>query len=59
MIMKNEDEKKGLFENLTEKKKTRKSSCCGSFETEEISENDIDYKNEKTLKQENGNSCCK
>lgn len=34
--MKNENEKKGLFDRLNGIKKTKKSSCCGSFEIEEI-----------------------
>lgn len=57
--MKNENEKKGLFDHLAGKKKTKKSSCCGSFEIEEIPDENIDDKNEKTPKQDKSNSCCK
>lgn len=58
--MKNENEKKGLFARLTENKKTKKSSCCGSFEFEEIPESDINDKNgEKKSPKDQGNSCCR
>ena len=57
--MKSENEKKGLFESLVGKKKAKKSCCCGSFEIEEIPEENIDDKKEKTPKQEKSNSCCK
>ncbi len=54
--MKNENKKKGLFARLIGEKKSKKSSCCSSFEIEEIPE---DNKNEnKSLKKES-NSCCK
>lgn len=59
--MKNENEKKGLFERLTgfKKKKNKKKSCCCNFEIEEIPEEN-DNKNEKEVPtEEKGNSCCK
>lgn len=52
-----ENEKKGLFARLNVKKKTR-SSCCGSFEIEEIPEENNDQKNEKKPSEDKGNSCC-
>jgi len=54
-----ENEKKGLFERLTGNKKVKKSSCCGSFEIEELPEENADNKNDKISKKEKSNSCCK
>jgi hypothetical protein len=47
--MQNKIEKKGLFK-LLRGKQSKKSSCCGSFEVEEIPEEEI----KKTTK----SSCC-
>lgn len=63
--MKTENEKKGLFEQLSESKKTKKS-CCGNYEIEEIPEENMEKENEKKglLEQLNGSekakksSCC-
>ncbi len=49
MIIKNDNEKKGLFARLNENKKTKKSSCCCNVEIEEIPEEENDYKSEKNL----------
>ena len=57
--MKNENEKKGLFERLIGSKKVKKDSCCCSFEIEELPENKEYNTNEKTPKDKKGNSCCK
>lgn len=57
--MKNENEKKGLFERLAGSKKTKKSSCCGSFQIEEIPEENNDNKSEKKSPKDKGNSCCR
>lgn len=57
--MKNENEKKGLFEWLAGSKKTKKSSCCGSFQIEEIPEENNDNKSEKKSAKDKGNSCCR
>lgn len=56
--MKDENEKKGLLGHLTGGKKPKKSSCCGSFEIEEIPEENADNKNEETPKNGKGGSCC-
>ena len=57
--MKSENEKKGLFARLTESKKSKKSSCCGSFEVEEIPDENDNKKDKETSKESDGNSCCK
>ena len=53
------NEKKGLFGRLVGDKKTKKSSCCCSFEIEELPEENADNKNEKISSNEDNNSCCK
>jgi hypothetical protein len=55
--MKNENEKKGLFNQLTNQKKTKKNSCCGNFTIEEIPENNKEKNKKKSPKDKNG-SCC-
>lgn len=57
--MKNENEKKGFFERLSRGKKAKTSSCCGSFEIEEVPENKEENHNVETIKEKKGNSCCK
>jgi len=47
--MKNENEKKGFFERLTGVKKDKKSSCCGSFRIEEITDKSDDEKKSKAI----------
>lgn len=59
MFMKNENEKKGLFERLAGSRKAKKSSCCCNIEVEEIPEENADNKDEKECCKEKGNSCCK
>lgn len=48
--MKNENEKKGLFERLTGGKKAKKSSCCCNIELEELPEEKEDSKSGKPQK---------
>ena len=55
--MKNENEKKSLFERLIGGKKEKKKSSCCNFEVEEIPEKND--KEKETPKEGNGNSCCK
>jgi hypothetical protein len=61
--MTNGNEKKGLFEQLNGSKNTKKSSCCGNYEIEEIPEENTEKENE-TKEQVNGSekakisSCC-
>lgn len=55
--MSKENEKRGFFERLLEGKKDKKGSCCGSFEIEEIP--DENNKDKETPKDKKGNSCCK
>lgn len=56
--MKNENEKKGLFDRLNGNKKAKESSCCCNFEVEEIPEDNNENKNEKKPRKDKGNSCC-
>lgn len=56
--MKNENEKKGLFDRLNGNKKTKKSSCCCNFKVEEIPEEKNDNKGEDKSQKGKGNSCC-
>lgn len=49
--MKNENEKKGLFERLVSNKNTIKSCCC-NFEVEEIPEENAENKNENEAKKD-------
>lgn len=59
MFMRDENEKKGLFGRLVGSKKVKKSSCCGSFELEEIPEEKDENTNPETPKDKKVNSCCK
>ena len=54
--MKNGNEKKGLFERLTGKKKVKKSSCC-DFQIEELPEEN-DNKEPKDSSNSKKDSCC-
>lgn len=45
--MKKENEKKGLFERLIGSKKDKKSSCCCSFQIEELPDKNVDNKDSK------------
>ena len=56
MVMSKENEKKGFFERLLGGNKSKKGSCCGGVEIEEIPENN---KDKETPKDKKGNSCCK
>lgn len=61
-MMKNGNEKKGLFAKLLQPKKVKKSSGCCAFEIEEIEEiNDEkkDIATEKSTKPNDKDSCCK
>jgi len=59
--MKNENEKKGLFERLLGGKKTKKSSCCCNIELEEIPDATPNNKDaqDSSKPQPKNNSCCK
>lgn len=57
--MKNENEKKGLFERLIGSKKEKKSCCCCNFEVEEIPEENDNKKEKETPTEGKGNTCCK
>lgn len=52
MFMKNE-KKKGLLERLFGSNKDKKGSCCGSFELEELPEENAENKNQKNSPQNN------
>lgn len=58
MFMKNENEKKGLFARLNRSKNSKKRSCCGSIEIEEVPEDGKGKENEKESPKSKGNSCC-
>jgi seryl-tRNA synthetase len=47
MVMSKENEKKGFFERLLGGNKSKKGSCCGGFEIEEIPENNKDKETPK------------
>ncbi|NSW92706.1 MAG: hypothetical protein HPY74_19030 [Firmicutes bacterium] len=57
--MKNDNEKKGLFDRLTGSRKAKKSSCCCNFEIEELPDENTNSKTQKTPEKEKGNSCCR
>lgn len=57
--MSSENEKKGFFERLFGENKTKKSSCCGNMEFEEIPEESLNDQDKKASKEKNGGSCCK
>lgn len=57
--MKNENEKKGLFDRLIRGEKAKKSSCCGNFQIEEIPEENNEDKSKKKSQKDKGTSCCK
>ena len=57
--MGNQNEKKGLFDRLNGNKKAKKSSCCGSFEIEEIPEENKDKKEDKVPPKGKGGCCCR
>ncbi|MBU7008074.1 hypothetical protein [Phosphitispora fastidiosa] len=51
--MNNENKKKGLFESLFGSKKDKKGSCCGSFQIEELPEENTEKKDsEASLKKQ-------
>ena len=56
--MKNENEKKGLFERLFESKKTKKNTCCCNIELEELPEQNTDNKKPNDPPKQKNNSCC-
>jgi len=58
MFMKNENEKKGLFERLVGSKRAKKSSCCCSFEIEELPEKTTDIEDSKDTLKSKRKSCC-
>lgn len=56
--MQDEKKKKGLFSRLVGSNKTKKGSCCCSFEVEEIPDEDADNKDSKDSSCSKDNSCC-
>lgn len=58
-MMKNGNEKKGLFAKLLQPKKGKKSSGCCAFEIEEINDEKKDIAAEKHTKSNAKDSCCK
>ena len=58
-MMKNGNEKKGLFAKLLQPKKVKKSSGCCAFEIEEINNEKKDIATEKNTKPNDKDSCCK
>lgn len=57
--MKNENEKKGLFERLIGSKKVKKSTCCCNVQVEELLEENADHKDPQDAAKAKNNSCCK
>jgi hypothetical protein len=56
--MKEENEKRGLFERISLKGKPKKSSCCCNVELEEIPEAEVGKEDQQKEKKDGGNSCC-
>ena len=54
--MKNENEKKGLFDRLNVNRKAKKSACCCNFEVEEIQEEKNDNGGEDKSQKDTANS---
>lgn len=57
--MNTDQEKKGFFERLFGGISSKKNSCCGSIEMEEIPDDKFDDQENQAAKKNSGESCCK